>query len=117
MDRATLLIGLMSIGSTAGRLIFGKIADHPKVNRLYLYQLSFLVMGICNTVCPVLTNYIGLAAYSFIWGFFEGCYVLLAPVLTGDIVGRHKMAAGVGILFGIKSVPLTIGPPLAGKND
>lgn len=114
IDRATLLIGLMSIGSTAGRLIFGKIADHPKVNRLYLYQFSFLVMGICNTVCPILTNYIGLAAYSFIWGFFEGCYVLLAPVLTGDIVGRDKMAAGVGILFAIKSVPLTVGPPLAG---
>jgi len=41
--------------------------------------------------------------------------VLLAPVLTGDIVGRDKMAHGVGVLFALKSVPLTLGPPIAGE--
>lgn len=113
--KATLLIGIMSIASTLGRLIFGKMADHPKVNRLYLYQLSFLMIGISNTLCPVLTTYPGLVIYSILFGFFEGCYVLLAPVLTGDIVGRDKMAHGVGILFAIKSVPLTLGPIIAGE--
>lgn len=113
--RATLLIGIMSVGSTLGRLIFGKVADHPRVNRLYLYQISFLMIGISNTLCPVLTSYTGLVIYSTVFGFFEGCYVLLAPVLTGDIVGRDKMAHGVGVLFALKSVPLTLGPPIAGK--
>ncbi|XP_031568466.1 monocarboxylate transporter 10-like [Actinia tenebrosa] len=114
MFKATLLIGMMSVGSTVGRLFFGKIADHPKINRLYLYQFSFLMIGISNTICPLMTNYGGLAFYATFFGFFEGCYVLLAPVLTGDIVGRNNMATGVGVLFAIKSVPLTIGPPLAG---
>lgn len=41
--------------------------------------------------------------------------MLLAPVLTGDIVGRDKMAHGVGVLFALKSLPLTVGPILAGK--
>ena len=41
--------------------------------------------------------------------------MLLAPVLTGDIVGRDKMAHGVGVLFALKSVPLTLGPPIAGE--
>ncbi|EDO35238.1 predicted protein, partial [Nematostella vectensis] len=111
---ATLLIGIMSVGSTIGRLIFGKIADHPKVNRLYLYQFSFLMIGISNTICPAFSTYAGLAFYAAFFGFFEGCYVLLAPVLTGDIVGRNNMATGVGVLFAIKSVPLTLGPPIAG---
>ncbi|XP_068732326.1 monocarboxylate transporter 10-like [Montipora capricornis] len=113
--KATLLIGIMSIASTFGRLIFGKMADHPKVNRLYLYQISFLMIGISNTLCPVLTSYPGLVIYASMFGFFEGCYVLLAPVLTGDIVGRDKMAHGVGVLFALKSVPLTVGPVIAGK--
>lgn len=43
--------------------------------------------------------------------------MLLAPVLTGDIVGRDKMAHGVGVLFALKSLPLTVGPILAGKWD
>lgn len=105
----------MSVGSTLGRLLFGKMADHPKVNRLYLYQISFLMIGISNTLCPVFTSYAGLVIYATVFGFFEGCYVLLAPVLTGDIVGRDKMAHGVGVLFALKSVPLTLGPPIAGK--
>ena len=113
--KATLLIGIMSIASTLGRLLFGRIADHPRVNRLYLYQISFLMIGISNTLCPVLTSYPGLICYATAFGFFEGCYVLLAPVLTGDIVGRDKMAHGVGVLFALKSLPLTVGPILAGK--
>lgn len=112
--KATLLIGIMSIASTLGRLLFGRIADHPRVNRLYLYQISFLMIGISNTLCPVLTSYPGLICYATAFGFFEGCYVLLAPVLTGDIVGRDKMAHGVGVLFALKSLPLTVGPILAG---
>lgn len=113
--KATLLIGIMSVGSTLGRLIFGRMADHPRVNRLYLYQISFLMIGISNTLCPVMTSYPGLVIYATAFGFFEGCYVLLAPVLTGDIVGRDKMAHGVGVLFALKSVPLTIGPVIAGE--
>lgn len=113
--RATLLIGIMSIASTLGRLIFGRMADHPKINRLYLYQISFLMIGISNTLCPVFTSYAGLVIYAASFGFFEGCYVLLAPVLTGDIVGRDKMAHGVGVLFALKSVPLTVGPVIAGE--
>lgn len=115
MFKATLLIGMMSVGSTVGRLFFGKIADHPKVNRLYLYQFSFLMIGISNTICPLMKTYGGLAFYATFFGFFEGCYVLLAPVLTGDIVGRNNMATGVGVLFAIKSIPLTLGPPIAGN--
>ncbi|KAK3726908.1 hypothetical protein QZH41_016704, partial [Actinostola sp. cb2023] len=114
MFNATLLIGMMSVGSTVGRLFFGKIADHPKVNRLYLYQFSFLMIGISNTICPLMKTYGGLAFYATFFGFFEGCYVLLAPVLTGDIVGRNNMATGVGVLFAVKSIPLTLGPPIAG---
>lgn len=60
-------------------------------------------------------TYGGLAFYATFFGFFEGCYVLLAPVLTGDIVGRNNMATGVGVLFAIKSIPLTLGPPIAGN--
>lgn len=112
--KASLLVGFMSVSSTFGRLFFGKISDHPRVNRLYLYQLSMLCMGISNTLCPLMNNYVGLIVYCVAFGFFEGCYVCQCAVLTGDIVGRDKMAPGVGTLFGIKSVPLTLGPPIAG---
>ena len=45
MEKASLLIGFMSVASTFGRLFFGKIADSHYVNRLYMYQISMLGMG------------------------------------------------------------------------
>lgn len=114
MEKASLLIGVMSVASTFGRLFFGKIADNERVNRLYAYQISLLGMGVANTLCPMLTTFTGLMVYGCIFGFFEGCYVCQTAVITGDIVGVDRMALAVGLLFGIKSIPLTLGPPLAG---
>ena len=114
MSKASLLIGFMSVASTFGRLFFGRIADSHRVNRLYVYQVSLLGMGVANTLCPLMKSFAGFLVYCAIFGFFEGCYVCQCAVLTGDIVGRERMAVGVGTLFGIKSIPLTLGPPLAG---
>jgi len=113
-EKASLLVGIMSVGSTFGRLFFGRISDHPRVNRLYIYQLAFLSMGIGNTLLPLLTSFTGIVFYCISFGVFEGVYVALASVLTADIVGRDKLAPGIGMLFGIKSIPLTVGPPFAG---
>ena len=74
-----------------------------------------LGMGIANTICPLMKTFAGLLVYCTIFGFFEGCYVCQVAVITGDIVGIDRMAVAVGILFGIKSIPLTLGPPIAGK--
>lgn len=114
MKKASLLIGFMSVASTFGRLFFGKLADVERVNRLYVYQIALLGMGVANTLCPVLTTFPSLMVYCAIFGFFEGCYVCQVAVITGDIVGVDRMAIAVGVLFGIKSIPLTLGPPLAG---
>ena len=116
MNKASLLIGFMSVSSTIGRLFFGHIADSKRINRLYMYQISLLGIGVANTLCPLLVNFPGLLVYCTLFGFFEGCYVCQCAVLTGDIVGAERMATGVGTLFGIKSIPLTLGPPLAGLN-
>ena len=113
-DQAALLAGIMSVFSTFGRLLFGHVADSPRINRLYMYQIAFLGIGVANTLCTVLKSFYGLIAYCALFGFFEGCYVCQVPILTGDIVGPDKMGSGVGILFGIKSIPLTLGPPIAG---
>ena len=105
----------MSVGSTFGRLFFGKLSDHPRVNRLHVYQVSILFMGVANTLLPLMKTYATIVSYCVVWGIFEGCYVALCAVLTADIVGRDKLSSGVGVVFAIKSIPLTGGPTLAGK--
>jgi len=112
--QAVLLIGIISVFSTVGRLFFGHVADSPRINRLYMYQIAFLAIGVANTLCTVLKTFPALLIYCLLFGFFEGCYVCQVAILTGDIVGPESMASAVGLVFGIKSIPLTLGAPIAG---
>ncbi len=72
-------------------------------------------MGISNTLLPLMKTHATIVCYCVVWGTFEGCYVALCAVLTADIVGLNKLSSGVGVLFGLKSIPLTGGPALAGN--
>ena len=110
------LIGFLSITSTLGRVVFGKISDLKFVNRLYLYQFSIFSIGLSTLLCPLLKNYAGLVGYALIFGFFDGCFVGQVAVITADVVGRDKLSQAVGNMFGTLAIPMSLGPPLAGNQ-
>jgi len=108
------LIGFLSITSTVGRVVFGKLSDLKFVNRLYMYQFSILSIGIITVLCPLARNYAGLVSYSLMFGFFDGCFVGQVAVITADVVGHEKLSQAVGNMFGTLAIPMSLGPPLAG---
>ena len=105
----------MSVGSTFGRLFFGKLCDHPRVNRLYCFQIAMLVIGVADTLSTLTESYAGLVVYMVVFGVFDGCFVVLLAVLCADIVGVDKVAAGIGVQFFFMAITSIAGPPLAGK--
>lgn len=111
------LIGFLSITSTVGRVFFGKISDLKFVNRLYMYQFSVFVIGFTTLLCPLTSNYAGLVTYALVFGFFDGCFVGQVAVITADIVGHEKLSQAVGNMFGTLAIPMSLGPPLAGKSN
>lgn len=108
------LVGIMSVGSTFGRLFFGKLSDHPRVNRLYLYQMAFLCIGIVDTLVPQITNFAGYAMYMVSFGVFDGCFIVLLAIVVSDVVGIDKVSPGMGIKFFFMAITTFVGPPLAG---
>lgn len=48
-------------------------------------------------------------------GLFDGCLSVMIGLVTHDIVGRQMMAKAVGTLYGIVAIPMTVGPPMAGR--
>lgn len=111
------LIGFLSITSTVGRVFFGKISDLKFVNRLYLYQFSVFAIGFTTLLCPLTSNYAGLVTYALVFGFFDGCFVGQVAVITADVVGHEKLSQAVGNMFGTLAIPMSLGPPLAGKSN
>ncbi|XP_071872892.1 monocarboxylate transporter 10-like protein kar isoform X2 [Bombus fervidus] len=107
---------IMCIGITSGigRLVFGYIADLPKVNRILLQQISFLSIGVLTMLLPVTNSYMVLLIISLAMGLFDGCFISLLGPIAFDICGREEATQAIGFLLGMCSIPLTVGPPIAG---
>ncbi|XP_029159390.1 monocarboxylate transporter 10 isoform X2 [Nylanderia fulva] len=107
---------VMCIGITSGigRLIFGYIADLPKVNRILLQQISFVSIGILTMLLPVTKSFLVLLIISLGMGLFDGCFISLLGPIVFDICGRSGATQAIGFLLGMCSIPLTVGPPIAG---
>lgn len=101
--------------STLGRVVFGKICEHQRVNKLHVYQLSLFVIGMSTVICPFTESYAGFVVYSLVFGFFDGCFVGQVAVITGEIAGKGKLSQAVGNMFGVVAVPMILGAPVAGK--
>ena len=114
-SQSSTLVGMMSVGSTFGRLLFGKLGDHPRVNRLYCFQMAMLLIGVADTLSTLTKSYAGLVVYMLVFGVFDGCFVVFLAVLCADIVGVDKVAAGIGIQFFFMAITSIAGPPLAGN--
>ena len=105
----------MSVPSVIGRLAFGKLADHPRVNNLLMFQVCIGIMALVTIFCPFVSSaYVGFVVYMIIFGVCEGCIVGTVPTVVADIVGRHRISSAVGLLFFSFAVPLAAGPAVAG---
>lgn len=111
-------IPVICIGITSGlgRLIFGYVADLPRVNRILLQQISFLGIGILTLLLPTTKdNFTSLVCIALFMGLFDGCFISLLGPIAFDICGPDGATQAIGCLLGLCSFPLTIGPYIAGK--
>lgn len=86
-----------------------------RVNRLIMFQSSILIIGASTALLSLATSYAGLVLYAVTFGFFDGCFVGQVAVVTSSIVGMKHLGVALGYLFGSIAIPMTLGPPVAGK--
>lgn len=112
--RAEVLIMCLGATSGIGRLVSGFLSDHPKINPVYIQQLAFLVIGVCTTLMPVCRNFIALCVLVLIMGVFDGAFVSMMGPIAFNLVGPQRASQAIGSILGLMSIPMMIGPPLAG---
>ncbi|XP_050994181.1 monocarboxylate transporter 10 [Labeo rohita] len=108
---------LMCIGITSGvgRLIFGRVADYvPGVKKVYLQVSSFLVIGLMSMMIPLCRVFGGLIAVCLLMGMFDGCFICIMAPIAFELVGSQNVSQAIGFLLGMMSIPMTVGPPIAG---
>lgn len=115
VSQGALLLGYFSVSAIFGKLLSGRLADLPRVRRLYIFIFSAVILSVSSMCVTAAKSYHGLLAYTLVAGFFDGCFVVTVPLITQDIVGKELMAKAIGTLYGVVAFPLTLGPPLLGK--
>lgn len=63
---------------------------------------------------PVTKSFVLLLIISLGMGLFDGCFISLLGPIAFDICGRSGATQAIGFLLGMCSIPLTVGPPIAG---
>merc|ERR1719394_357250 len=113
----------IGVTSGVGRLIFGLVSDIPILkrngNRIYLQQVAFFCMGLCTmlmTSAPYNDGYQyeTLLVICSIMGLFDGCFVTLLGPIAFDLCGPRGAGQAIGCLLALFSLPMTVGPPIAG---
>lgn len=59
-------------------------------------------------------HYAWLLVITLFMGLFDGCFISLLGPIAFDICGRNGATQAIGCLLGMCSIPLTVGPPIAG---
>lgn len=110
----SILVMCIGLTSGVGRIVVGRIADHPRINRICLQQISFLCIGILTMLLVLAKNFIILIIMCLFLGLCDGCFISLLGPIAFDLVGHKGASQAIGFLLGFVSIPLTVGPPVAG---
>lgn len=109
---AVLLLGVIGIGSTAGRFLLGGLAD--RMGRQQALLASFAGMALALAVWALSTQFWPLAAFAFVFGVFYGGWVAVIPSVVMDYFGGRNVSGIIGILYTSVAFGTLIGPSAAG---
>jgi MFS family permease len=109
---AVLLLGVIGVGSTAGRFFLGGLAD--RIGRGPSLLLMHLGMALALMIWVISTGIWSLAAFAFVFGVFYGGWVAVLPALVTDYFGGRNVSAIIGILYTSVAFGTLIGPSAAG---
>jgi MFS family permease len=109
---AVLLLGVIGIGSTAGRFFLGGLAD--RIGRQTSLLLMFAGMALALAIWAVSSGIWSLAAFAFVFGVFYGGWVAVLPAVVMDCFGGRNVSGIIGILYTSVAFGTLIGPSAAG---
>lgn len=110
--RATLLLGAIGVGSTAGRFVLGGLAD--RFGRLPSLLAMFVGMAAALAAWPWLSGFWSLGVFALAFGVFYGGWVALMPALVMDWFGGRSVAGIIGVLYTGPAFGTLLGPSGAG---
>ena len=109
---AALLLGVIGIGSTAGRFFLGAIADRMGRERSLL--MMFIGMAASLSIWALSADVWSLTVFALVFGVFYGGWVAVLPAVVMDYFGGRNVSGIIGVLYTSVAFGTLIGPSAAG---
>ncbi|CAG2120312.1 unnamed protein product [Medioppia subpectinata] len=122
-DSAALLISVIGISNTVGRLCFGLISDvinrngtiaGIRITPLTINNYCLFLCGISVIAIPYCITYTSVLIASVLFGFFVSAYICLTSIILVDLLGIDRLTNAFGLLSLFRGVASMLGPPIAG---
>lgn len=84
--------------------------------RVVSYMLAVGSEGLSCLFLPLLNGFSLLVPFSLIYGYFDGAYVALIPVVTSDTVSSTHLTSALGVVYFLHAIPYLISPPIGGQR-
>lgn len=79
------------------------------------YMIAVGMEGLCCMFVPLLHSFSLLVTFTVLYGYFDGAYVALIPVVTSDVVGPTYLTSALGVVHFLHAIPYLVSPPIGGK--
>jgi len=73
-NKASLILSLLGIFNTIGRLIAGWLADRPWADSLVIYNVSAILAGLLTCLVSIIFSFELLCVYAAVFGILIGLY-------------------------------------------
>ncbi|XP_054711482.1 monocarboxylate transporter 12-like [Uloborus diversus] len=113
-EQASLLLSVIGVSNTVGRVTLGFLSDRACVNRLWIYNVSLILCGLATVLSCYADDYTLMAMYCATFGATAGAYVSLTSVILVDLLGLDKLTNAFGILLVFEGISCLLGPPITG---
>ncbi|XP_074519932.1 monocarboxylate transporter 12-B [Halichoeres trimaculatus] len=115
-QQAAFLMSILGVIDIVGNITFGWLTDRRclKPYRLACYIFSVAMEGLCCLTAPLLRSFALLVPFAVLYGYFDGAYVALIPVVTSDLVGAPYLSSALGVVYFLHAIPYLISPPVGG---
>ncbi|KAA8583556.1 hypothetical protein FQN60_014764 [Etheostoma spectabile] len=117
-QQAAFLMSIFGVSGIVGNITFGWITDRKclKRYRMLSYMIAIGMDGLCCMFIHLLWSFPLLVPYSVLYGYFDGAYVALIPVVTSDVAGSTYLTSALGVVFFLHGIPYLISPPIGGNE-
>uniref|UniRef100_A0A3P8US84 Solute carrier family 16 member 12b n=1 Tax=Cynoglossus semilaevis TaxID=244447 RepID=A0A3P8US84_CYNSE len=115
-QHAAFLMSILGIIDIVGNITVGWLTDRRCVKpyRLACYSFAIAMEGLCCLLVPLLHSFPLLVPFAVLYGYFDGAYVALIPVVTSDVVGAPYLSSALGVVYFLHAIPYLLSPPIGG---